>query len=258
MGGPNTEIEIGFIVTRAEPELALAFKIPQNKRYNTYPRKLIKEALASAKIPKKDSSIHVEDFETLSNTAAVDRFLLLAKSRNAKLIALHTHARKGITRLAVGSFAETTIHRSKINLLLVNPATNIAPKVNIILLATDFGIDSKNHLSQVINLCKDRESELVIFHHAKSSYAVDLAYRKKVDKTKARYEADCLIAGLEAKVIVNFEPINTVDSILSYVKIVKADLVVVSAKAGKITALMGGSVVRKIIRSSPQPVLVLK
>ena len=261
-----SDMEIGFVVTRSEQELYLEIKIPLKERFSVYPRQIIKSILRKAKCTVEDKKIHVLDFETVSNRKAVDCLLSLAKHRDTDLIALYTHARHGLMRLALGSFAETAVHRSKISLLLMNPKTKSPSQIKQVLYSSDFSSASISDLKRVIKLCKHLDAGLTIFHQAQVIYKWSLDegnpkihdYRRKVDRMQERIEQKCLSAGLSTKVIVASEFSATTELILKTATEVKADLIVVSAKVGPAAALMGGSVTRKIIRESTKPVLVLK
>lgn len=259
-------IEVGYIVTRLENELNLAFDIPYEERFSTYPRKVLKSSLRKANVIIEDKNIHVVDHETFSTTKAVDRFLLLAKSRGSDLIALYSHARHGFNRFLLGSFAETAIHRSKVSLLLVNPRANFSPKVKRIFYASDFSPSAKKHLKKVMQICKQLKSDLIVFHQAEVIYKWSLdesnpkihAYRRKVKQKQSWIEEECKRVGINSKVIVVSEFTGTTNMIFKNATKEKADLIVVSARTGPVAALMGGSVTRQVVRSSKIPVLVLK
>lgn len=266
LAGSPAKVEMGFIVTGNESALNLAFNIPEKERFSSYPRKLIKKELKKNRIKYEDKNIHVVEYKTLSDTKAVDRLLKLATDRGANLIGLFTHAKKGYLRLAVGSFAETAIHRSKRSLLIFNPQTKVSPKIKNILFASDFSPSSKKHLKTVIAYSKKLKTNLTVLHHAEMIYKWSLdetnpkihAYRRMVNQMKIWIEKECRLAGVSAEVIVTSDLMTTSDLVLAYVKRKKIDLVAVSAKVGPMAALMGGSITRQIIRSSPVPVLVLK
>jgi len=261
-----SDISLGFIVTRTESKLNWAFKIPYKERFSVYPKKLTKEVLRKANISIEDKKIHIVDFETSSNTKAVDRLLALAKLQGADLITLYTHARKGFKRLVIGSFAETAIHRSKINLLLVNPNTKFSDKIKNSFYASDFSPESRGHLKEVIQICKATKTSLTVFHVAQVIYKWSLdesnpeihAYRKKVNKMEAWVEQECQNSEIKAEIIVKSELRSIDDLFEKAVLKSKADLIIVVAKSGKLTSLMGGSFTRQIVRSSTKPVLVLK
>lgn len=261
-----THIEVGFIVTRTENKLNLAFDIPYEERFSAYPRKILKNILHKAKVSIDDKKIHVVDHETFSDTKAVDQLLALAKSRDSNLIALYTHAYQGFMRLALGSFAETTIHRSKTNLLLVNPKTKFSLKIKNILYTSDFSPVSQKHLSRVIQLCKKVGSRLTVFHAAEIIYKHSLdesnpkvhAYRRKLARMQAQVEQECKKAGVSCEVIISSELGPITELVLNIAEKARVDMIVVSAKMRPALALMGGSITRQIIRSSSKPVLILK
>lgn len=261
-----SNIEVGFIVTRHESDLNLAFDIPLEERFTLYPRKLIKKSLKESKISIEDKKIHVVDYETFSNTKVADRLLSLAKSRNVNLIALYTHSRHGFHRFVLGSFAETLIHRTQVDLLLVNPKIDFSKKVKNVFFMTDFSPTLKKHLKKIVLICKHLNATLTIFHAAEVIYEWSLdesnprfhAYRRKIAKTKSWIEHECQQAGIKYDVIVTSEMRSITEMALESAKNYKSDLIVVAAKSGAMTALMGGSITRQIVRESTKPVLVLK
>jgi nucleotide-binding universal stress UspA family protein len=259
-------LEIGYIVTRHENELNLAFDIPYEERFSSYPLKILNKSLQKAKVKIPGKNIHVIDFETFSTTKAVDRLLSLTKSRGSDLLALYTHAHHGFIRFTMGSFAETAIHRSKISLLLVNPKTHFSTNIKRIFFATDFSPSAKKHFKKVVEICKQLKSDLVVFHQAEVIYKWSLdesnpeikAYREKVKQKQSWIEQECKHVGIVSKVIVASEFTGTTDLILKNANKEKADLIVLSAKTGPFAALMGGSITRQVVRGSTKPVLILK
>jgi len=264
--GKRSDIEIGFIADRCENELNLAFDIPYEDRFDAYPRKLLKESLGKAKIKIEDKQIHVVNGEFFTTTKSVDCFLSLAKARNSNLVALYTHAHKGYTRFIMGSFAETALRRSKLNLLLVNPKTSFSPKLRNILFASDYGPAAKKQIKPVLELSKKLNAQLIVFHHAnpilsaspKESTPTIHENSKKLSQMEVWIKRECARAGVSCKVIVDSTSRGTADLILKNGSKFKTDLFVVSAKAGPLLALMGGSVTRQVVRAASKPVLVLK
>lgn len=262
----NTGIEVGYVVTRTENELATAFDIPYEKRFSSYPKELILNALKGAGVSLPKENVHIIDHQTFSTTEAVDGLLAKAKSEKCDLICLYTHGNKGLKRFILGSFAETAIHRSKVNLLVASPKSKFSPKLKNILFASDFGPTSKKQLSSVVQLCQQTKARLTIFHAAQPIYEWSLdeesphviSYRKKVNTTKAEMEKACDTAGIDCTVLIRSEFRSPTELALSAAKKSKAELIVVGAKTGPIAALMGGSVTRQIVRNGELPVWVLK
>jgi nucleotide-binding universal stress UspA family protein len=261
-----SNIEVGFVVTRTEADLSLALDIPLAERFSLYPRRLLKQSLKNSKISIKDKSIHVIDYETFSNTKAVDRLLALARSRKVDLVALFTQSRKGFRRFLLGSFAETAIHRSTTDLLLANPQTEFSKQVKSVFFMSDFTPASKRHLGRVVGICKRFKAQLTVFHSAEPIYNWSLdegnpkihAYRRKVQETKTWVEQMCESESVSCKVVIDSQMQSVSLMALRAAKKSESDLLVVAAKSGSMTALMGGSVTRQIVRGSDKPVLVLK
>lgn len=264
--GSRQRMELAFVITRAEPGMNLAFDVPREQRYTTFPKQMTKLALKKAGVELPDRNIHMIDFETLSTTKTVDRFLKLAKARKTDLIGIYTHARRGFTRSVLGSFAETAIHRSRQNLLVVNPLAKIDGKLRNILYATDFSSPSEKHLKFLLPLCRRLKAQLTVFHHHEAIYRWSLneaereikALRSRTEKKRLEIESACRRAGVRHKFVFSEAFKATSDLILSLITKEKPDLVAVTAKSGPTVALLGGSVTRKIVRSSPVPILVLK
>jgi len=264
--GQKSDIEAGFVVTRTESALNLAFDVPAQERFSVYPKELIKTALSKGKIRIADNKIHVVDFETVSTTKAVDRFLALAKSRKTQMIALFTHSKKGYQKLVLGSFAETAVHRSKLHLLLANPQTKFSPRIRHVFFASDFSRSARNQLKHTIAVCKNLKAKLTIFHSAEVIYRWSLdeasprvrSYRKQVDKEAAYIQQQCKAAGVKCEIELRSDFVPPGEAAIEAASKSKADLIVVGSKVGPLAALMGGSVSRHVVRSSQKPVLVLK
>ena len=226
----------------------------------------MKKKLQQAKVQFEDKKLHVIDFNTISNTKAVDRLLALATSLDVDIIALYTHARKGYKRFILGSFAETVIHRSKFDLLLINPTAKFPVKIKNILFASDFTSSSKKALRQCIEISRRTKARLTVFHVAEVMYQWSLdegnpkihSYRKYVKQMCEWIEGECQKSKVLCEIIVTTEIRPMTNLVLNAAAKVMADLIVVVAKTGPMSALMGGSTTRQLIRASTTPVLVLK
>lgn len=264
--GSKDDIEVGFIATHTESELNLAMDVPRNERHTVYPKTLIKDAQRGARISIADAKIHVVDYPTYSTTRAVDRLLRLAKERRADLVGLFTQARKGFRRLVLGSFAETAIHRSKTNLLLASPKATFAPRIRTVLFASDFTESSMEHLRSVVALCRRLKAKLIVYHAAEIAFrwpgdqrrpGVEV-YRREVETRRSAIEKMCAKGRVSCEVRITADFSNAAETTLRVAREKRADLIVVTAKAGPAAALVGGSVTRQIVRASSTPVLVLK
>lgn len=263
----NTQnLSVSFVVTGNESYLHTAFDVPENERFTLYPKQMILDDLKAAGVRIKPSQVDILRHRTLSTTKAVDKVLEFATAKRTKLLALFTHNKRGVERLFMGSFAETAVHRSRINLLLAGPKTKYPAKVRRVLYASDFGPDSKSELKRVLEVCKQLRAQLTVFHAADFTYnwSLDesnseiLAYRQNTKKMADWIESQFKKARVQGKVILSSELGSIADLALKTARSTKTDLVVVSAKVGPFGAFMGGSVTRNIIRSCTYPILVLK
>jgi nucleotide-binding universal stress UspA family protein len=262
----SDELEAGYIATGSELELALAYDIQVEERFTKYPLSLIRKILDDAKIEIKRTNVFVEHFDTLSTTKAVDHLLCHAEKSNSELIVVASHTRHGMKRLILGSFAETIIHRSHKNLLVVNPNTSFSDVINHVFYASDFGSDEKEYIARAIGLAERMKARLSVFHVpkitsmkepcAKGSGAAK--YSDHVQEMYTYINEQCRNHDVECDVIIPSVMGSVSDLAIKAAKKSKADLIVVSAKSGPMTALMGGSITRQIVRASRQPVLILK
>ncbi len=266
LAGSPAKIDVGFVVTRTEPELYLSYDVSRKERFSSYPRKLLNQALKKAGLSVPLTRQHVEDIDTFSNSKAVDRALKMASSNKSNLIGLYTHSRRGYLRMAMGSFAETMIHKSPLSMLLVNPKTKFPRKIKTILFASDLSSASELHFQTTLSLCQRLRAKLVVFHAAEAVLQWSLdeanpqihAYRRRVQEIRERIQQDAKRASVPFEVAFSVEFETTADLIVKFARRRKADLLVVGAKAGRLTALMGGSTTRNVVRASIQPVLILK
>ncbi len=251
----SKNILAAFIVTRTEPELVLAYDIPEKERFSKYPLSFIKKLFLKSAIIFDEKNIIVKDDPNLSVSGSVDSLLKIADEKKVDLLALYTHSRKGFFNFLIGSFAETLIHKSKKNILLMSPKSKIKKKINKIVYGTDLGLLSKKHLKTVIDISQNLECELIIVHHFSS---VIMKKGHNVDNLKKRFEQDCKKANLKYKFIVN-------DSFSSTAKVLQkiadqegAEVIAVSSKVGPMASLMGGSVTRQLVKENDDAILIIK
>lgn len=265
-GKKGLVLKVGFVATRTENEIALAFNIPIEERFTDYPHRLLKESLKKSKIVISDKDIVVEDCETISTTKAVDTLLTLAKKKQSELVALYTHSRRGLKRFLLGSFAETAVHRSQLNLLIAGPDTKFSAKLKTLFYMSDFSSENKNNLSRVINFAQITGAKLVVFYVPNLAYFWPKSestpeiekYRSSVEVIKEKFESESRKSKISCQVIIATKAVPILELALKTAKEVSADLFIVRAQTGALKTFIGGSVTRQILRSSPKPVLVLK
>ena len=81
----------------------------------------------------------------------------MCKKVKADCLVISTHARTGLERLAMGSFAETVILTSAVPVLVLNPANKVPVSVRKILVPTDLSKKSEKYLTTMERLRKKHQ-----------------------------------------------------------------------------------------------------
>ncbi len=104
---------------------------------------------------------------------APDAILSVAEEREASLIVMGTHGRRGLDRLALGSVTERVIRRARCPVLAVRKPTHdfISPDVaddpvrlRKILLCTDFSVHSEKALDYAMSLAMEYNAKVTLLH----------------------------------------------------------------------------------------------
>lgn len=263
--GDNGKIEIGFIVTRMENELNLAFDVDQDRRFTSYPKEILEKKLSRSGVQSKNVRINVIDYPTFSKTKAASRLLKLATDKDCDICVIYSQGGGEIKKLFLGSFAESAVHLSDRKLLIISPHTKLSKKIRTVLFCYEPSKDSADALREMIKFCQKRRAKLVIFHAAQLCFGVPdseasdevKAYNEAVKKWQSEIERKCTKAKVKCEFQISSEFAMVSDLALKAAKKVRADLISVLAKSGPTTALIGGSVTRQILRSSNLPILVM-
>lgn len=263
---PSDEIHVGYVVTRNESDLTLAFDVPLDERFTSYPKMILEKKLKQAGIPAQNLRLHVGDCPTLSTTQAAEHLLKMAQKNGCELCVVYSQAGSLVKKLFLGSFAESIVHLAQNKLLIVNPHSKLQSSIKRVLFCYDGERGSQKALEDTIVFCKEKGARLIVFHAARFSYTVadknlssdEKEYKRKLNLTKKSIEDTCAKRGVNCKLIfsTNFEMISTLA--LKHASKERADLVAVVAKSGRGKAIMGGSVTRQLLRASRLPVLVLR
>ncbi|MBL7556003.1 MAG: universal stress protein [Bdellovibrionaceae bacterium] len=262
----NEEIEVGFVVTRTENELNLAYEIPKKDRFSEYPQQLIKKKLANAGIPTKLLNINVIDYPTYSKSKAAMRLLKIGKDRKCDICIIYSQGGSKLKKMFLGSFAESAVHFSEIKLLVINPYSKLSGKIKTVMFCHEPSKKSSEALNEMIKFCKQLKAKLVIFHAAHFWYETPEsemdeeveAYKNSVKKWQKEIEYNCAKSQVKCEFQITPEFAMVSELAIKTAKKVGADLISVLAKSTSTTALMGGSVTRQLLRGSDLPVLVLR
>lgn len=85
-------------------------------------------------------------------------------STKASLIVVNTHARNGIPRLLLGSFAESVLVHSPIPVVTLGPECSSSGLQNKILFATDFGPAATETFHRILVFAKSMHACVTLFH----------------------------------------------------------------------------------------------
>lgn len=209
--------------------------------------------------------------ERHSLSGSVDTLLRHARDTGARVIAVGTHARTRLARLALGSFAETLLLRSNIPMLVVNPSAARAPTgpPRRLLFPTDFSAGSRRAFLSMLPLARRNSARVTLFYqfeylspetsgriHASAIhqqfFTKDLAARRKKAESWARLAAR---AGVTVDVAISQEPGFVPDAILAKAASTRAGLIAMASQSGVVAAppcsaaWCGGSCVRRGARS---------
>ncbi|MCB0408217.1 MAG: universal stress protein [Bdellovibrionales bacterium] len=212
----------------------------------------------------------------LSLTGDTKKVVQHAKKTGAQMIVLTTHARTGLNRFILGSFAETAILHSKVPLLLLNPHAEVPKTLNKTLFATDLSKESKRGFKKFLKNCKGLVSEIVIYHKLPDPIepivqtGVQMAgggwvsVQQFLSNEGKEREAECQKMakdaekmGFKTKVVIDRTTGFVTDSINEEVKKSQVQMVAMVSKTGPVSTILIGSIGRQLTRTSDVPVYLI-
>ena len=224
------------------------------------------EQLAGSLLPEAAVSTRVIIGRSVAKSAAS-----YAAEHEADLIAISTHGRTGIRRLAMGSVAEEILRRSAVPVLCFpDREANGAPRTNIdhILLTTDLSGEALRPFEPVLELAEFLKSRVTVLHVLPVlqaiPYGAPLAppvsppdLPQSLAKARSSVEEQC--SSLEYGVDPSIEVLSHEDparGIVEYASENEVDLIALSShgRTGFRRATLG-SVAERVLRHSAVPVL---
>lgn len=266
----HAQVEAAYVLAPASMNWNGIFSGPWMKRYAPLAEAKLNEVLPDPSITK--TVIHCKES---GQRAAVEALIHYAEKVKADCIAIATHARSGLERLAMGSFAEAVILLSKIPVLVLNPANKTPRAVRKILVPTDLSKSSERYIHAIADYAKELDAEIILFH--KQPDPLDPIIQQGVyslgggwvsvqsfideeleskNKQIARIERTLRRRGIGVSHVLDTSPAGLIESIDQAAKESGADLVSVLTQSGSWTAALIGSVARGLVRHSSVPVLV--
>jgi nucleotide-binding universal stress UspA family protein len=262
--GPE-KVEVVFVASPNYAELTAAFDVPAEDRFSQYPKQLMQTSMKKYGIKASKCTVLVEKTASLTKSVKVLATYLVSSKTTVAIVA--SRAKTGLSRLVLGSFAESLVHFSSVDLLIFNENTSVKkrPPQNL-LFAHDFSNFADKGLDKAIDYANAWGSLLHVIHIPDPAYGFKFSgqeaevedYRRRVRQKLRRIEEKVKNAGVLGSVELDPRWSSVADRILKRAAAVSADFVLVVAKSGKLASLLGGSVTRQILRTSRVPVLVIK
>lgn len=209
--------------------------------------------------------------ESASISDAVRTIVHFAIAEGASAIAVCSHGRQGLSRLVLGSFAETLVMASPLPVLVVGPKEESAPKMETFLFPTDFSEASKAVFRRLLDIAVRAKARVQVFHKIEYLYPA-LGYpfvvppvtadsmasmEQEVKARAAPWLALAETMGVPAEARIESGADSTLEHLLRNAA-APGTVVAMAAVAGPVASAMVGSLTRQTLRSAPCPVLVLR
>ncbi|MGE0173181.1 MAG: universal stress protein [Oligoflexales bacterium] len=258
-------VEAVFVASPRELALSTAFDVPEKTRFSKYPKTILQKALKAMDLSQATTSVLTQ--ADVSLTSAAKKLASYLDKIRADLTLVATYARQGRNIFTLGSFAETLVHYAKTDLLVFSENSQIpkgTPKS--LLFAHDLSSSGEKALEHAIKYAKEWKASLHVLHIPDPVYDLKIddqdvqmvKYRQQVQAKLEKIKARLKRKGVKgsASLAIEWNPVS--DLIVKGSKKVSADMVMVTAKAGRLAALVGGSVTQQVLRTSNVPVIVIK
>ena len=106
-----------YVASPNEIALGTAFDVPLELRFSEYPKTLVEKAVRKLG-PSRQIRATVLPQRELSLTASARPLAAYLVQSKAEIALVASHARKGVSRLFLGSFAEALVHAARTDLLV--------------------------------------------------------------------------------------------------------------------------------------------
>ncbi len=240
-----------YVASKAEVNLTTAYDVPEAERYSDYPARLMRAELKASGI-KASAEVIAE--KSLSLTNAVDKLSKFSLKNKADLILISTNAKSLLPRVIFGSFAETLVHLSQTDLLVYHQKTKVGSSTpKVIFYGHDFSAKADEGFDRVCLYAAKWESTLNVIHIAGPD-----ADKKKIEAKVRKIQKILDEREIDGVVQAETSQEDYSELILKRSSENRANIIALAAQTGSHESLLGGSVVRKILRESKLPTLVVK
>ncbi|MGZ3722503.1 MAG: universal stress protein [Bdellovibrionales bacterium] len=195
--------------------------------------------------------------------AAVKCLMDYAEWKEADAIVVATHARKGVPRMFMGSFAETLIFSSKIPVYTVNPQTKVRERISKILHPTTFQPKYRKTFERIAEMARALDSSLTLYYKeplVPSPYMSPEIYAF-IEREALKRESDAnewlkwaQAYGVNTELHLDNQPGYVASSIAGFAAEKNFDLIAMISESNALSSLLMGSFTRQVIREAPCPV----
>ncbi len=272
----KVEVEPVYVLSPEQLELPLEFTPPWIKHYRPAALKSLTQKLKDVKLAGLISPTVLVNSKA-STKGATRTLAAYAKSQGAELIAVSTHGRKGLSRLLMGSFAETLLLQSKLPVLTVGPKTKSVSNMKTILFPTDLSGESFHSFKRVLELARELKSQVILFHSIvnltepvfqSGIYLLGggwipaplfLEKRETFQREVAtRWMNKTKHYNVPVEFYLDKSSDSVVDSVLKFSVDKSIPLIAMVAQSGPIASAILGSVTRQVVKTSLCPVWVVR
>jgi nucleotide-binding universal stress UspA family protein len=210
---------------------------------------------------------------------SVEALVKHAQEVEAECIVVCTHARGGLERWVLGSFAESVLLTSDIPVLSINPTQPLPRKIGKIFVPTDLSPASTKFILKVSEFAGRIGASMELFFREpdpldpmiqQGVYAVGGGWVSVQGYLEEGHEEDKkrlakICEGIRKRGVVCNSLTATARGSSSLVYAIEesagkegADLIAVLTQSGPVAATLLGSVARSLVRTSPIPILVFR
>lgn len=262
------EVEPVYVVRLSEQVTPLSYG-EGRKIFLENVKNAMGRALKHIKIPLREPMALLQNGVYLRSD--IDALVSHAKKNRADFILVNTHARKGLSRFWMGSFAETLMHHSSVPVLFLNPTFKAPKNIKTVFCPTSISASAKKGLFKAAEFASSIGAELLIYNNIEYFVATpglsftetmvftgnvekDIKSRKKtLDKwaqeIKARFKVN-------VKTMVDDADVRVSDGITRVSKKIPNCMIAMEAQTGPVMSILVGSTTRKVVREASVPVLV--
>lgn len=187
----------------------------------------------------------------------VTELLKYAQDCDADLLAVSTHARKGVSRFFLGSFAETLILQSPLPVLVSNPKCRELDRIEHIFFPTDFSESSREVFERAIALALEWSAEIILFHQIRLAETSDEKAQVRIATVKEHaaglvyYANQC---GVAARFHLSKSSKEVAPTIVKAANKLSSGIIAMASQTGSIKSSLRGSVSRQVMRTARSPV----